>query len=213
MKRMTSHLSLCVIGFAINGCAVQSGSIKPTTALSASAPNPLPTLSVPDPEPPRVVAQSKYFTINGSESVPGTPLTVLAGPSTVTFSGPVLRPFSVPHELSGYETAKFLGCLALLPICALTGNQIFPKTEHTEQIKYEEFQCTGSITFHTNNDHEYTVEIVNAMDSLPILRVSDVSRYPAFQTEGFINCEPADSSLTRVKDPSISGQRNWQPVN
>ena len=180
-------------------------------AVQPETPEEIATPLAPDRKAPQVSTLSASFTINGIEIRPGIPFELSTTGSTIRFDGTVRRALSVRRELSGSETASFLGCLAFLPLCALTGNLSAlsgnPDITQTNSVRYEEVHCVGAVTFYAKTDREYLVRLVNEIDNLPVLRVSDVSATPSVQAEENATYEPAElrsMSKNPLMEPRLS---------
>ena len=175
------------IAFGIWGCTYHKYKSRLVDQSYLSKPEPEEKSDkLKQPKPTEIIAKLDQLLINGISLPVGKSISIEPGQQSVSFNGLVIRPFSIKHELSAVETAKFLGCLAFLPICALAHQDIFP-TE--KEIRYQEYHCSGEITFEVNSESRYEINLVNAIDSLPILRISDVTNLPYIVVEKFIKCE------------------------
>ena len=182
------YLITTYIAFGIWGCTYNKYESKPfdQSLLSKPEAGDRSTRSK-QAEPAKITAKSDQLLVKGISLPVGKRISIEPGQQSVSFNGLLIRPFSIKHKLSGVETAKFLGCLAFLPICALTHQDILPTEVRT---RYQEYHCSGEATFEVNSEGRYEVNLVNAIDSLPVLRISDVTNQPYIVVEKFIQCEP-----------------------
>ena len=140
---------------------------------------------------PEIAIRSNNISINGQNINAGTIIQSQPGSQKINFQGNILRPFREAKEMTGVETAELLGCIALLPICALTKQKIFPDSARKNaNVKYIEYQCEGEINFDALNNEKYSIEVIVPVDSLPIVRANNDSfRSSYIIHEAFMSCE------------------------
>lgn len=137
------------------------------------------------PEPPKLVITAANVFVNGKSVFSGDSLLLMTGQQIVVHDGQVSLPFTDKPTMSGAETAKMLGCLALLPLCALARQEIFPKSD----VRYKQSQCTGRSDFDAKPDQDYSVEVIVSVDSMPIIKVSNVTHLPYVVSEAVMTCK------------------------
>ena len=151
--------------------------------------------TTPAPLPPAtILVLADGFIINDLPLVNDEEIQLGPGKVEVTFSGRVLRPIQIKTEMSKSEqniaALKFIGCLSVLPLCALVHSARDAKQE--PDISYIPADCESNTTFDSEPGGTYVVEMKKNINNSPLLLIRRTSWPANILVEQLMTCDDVE---------------------